>query len=150
MISEEKVKIMTRLALYEKKESEAIKSSKYIKEDYVGLKMINTGILITLCYIAVLIMIVICRVDYFMNHITEMDIWGLGRKVVIVYVACLLIYMLLAYIVYSVKYVYMEKCNKEYLDNLKRLIKLYKKEQKEKNEIMSGGAESDDDEIIDY
>ncbi len=149
MISEEKLKIMTKLALYEKKESESIKASKYTKEDYVGLKMINTGILITLCYMACLMIIIICKVDYLMNHITEMDIWGLGRKAVVVYVACLLVYMLLAYIVYSVKYVGMEKSNKEYLENLKKLIKIYKIEEKEKKEIRSGGAKSDD-EIIDY
>ena len=91
MVSEDKVKIMTRLALYEQKEQKSIKSSKYYKNDYVGYNMINTALLITVCYIAMLVVIGICRMDYLMKHVTEIDIWGWGRKLIILYIAIVIV-----------------------------------------------------------
>lgn len=145
MVNEEKVKIMTRLALYEQKEPKAIKTAKYFKNDYIGLNMINTGILITICYILILLVTVIYKIDYLMNNITEIDIWGTGKKLVIIYIAFLIIYFLLAYIVYSVKYRVAQESNKEYAEDLKKLLRIYKREQREKKETKIGGFGSDDD-----
>lgn len=149
MVSEEKVKLMTKLAMYEQKEQKSIKSGKYYKNDYIGINMINTALLITVCYIAILVVIGIYRMDFFMNHITEIDIWGWGRKLVILYISVVIIYMLLAYIVYSVKYRVMQEGNKEYAEDLKKLCKLYRKEQREKRETRIGETEHDD-ETFDY
>lgn len=149
MVSEDKVKIMTRLALYEQKEQKSIKSSKYYKNDYVGYNMINTALLITMCYIAMLVIIGICRMDYLMKHVTEIDIWGWGRKLIILYIAIVIVYMLLAYIVYSVKYRVMQESNRTYVEDLKKLCRIYKKEQREKREAKIGETEYDD-ETFDY
>lgn len=142
MVNEEKVKLMTHLALYEKKESKSIKTAKYFRDDYIGLNMINTAILITVCYAFILLLGVIYKIDYLMNNITEIDIWALGRKLVIIYVALLVIYMLLAYIVYSVKFRVAQESNKSYSENLKKLLRFYKRE---KRESKIGGTGSDDE-----
>lgn len=142
MVNEEKVKLMTRLALYEQKESKSIKTAKYFKNDYIGLNMINTAILITVCYVFISLLGIVYRIDWLMDNITEMDIWGVGRKLVIVYVAFLVIYMLLAYIVYSVKFRVAQESNKSYAEDLKKLCRMYKRE---KRETKIGGNGSDDE-----
>lgn len=149
MVSEEKVKIMTKLALYEQKEKKSIKASSYYKNDYVGFNMINTALLVTICYVAILAIVGVCRMDYFMKHITEMDIWGWGRKLIILYIAIVIVYMLLAYIVYSVKYKVMQESNREYTEDLKRLSRIYKREKREKREAKIGES-GYDDETFDY
>lgn len=149
MVSEEKVKIMTKLALYEQKEKKSIKASSYYKNDYVGFNMINTSLLVTICYVAILVIVGVCRMDYFMKHITEMDIWGWGRKLIILYIAIVIVYMLLAYIVYSVKYKVMQESNREYTEDLKRLSRIYKREKREMREAKIGES-GYDDETFDY
>ena len=111
--------------------------------------MINTALLITMCYIAMLVVIGICRMDYLMKHVTEIDIWGWGRKLIILYIAIVIVYMLLAYIVYSVKYRVMQESNRTYVEDLKKLCRIYKKEQREKREAKIGETEYDD-ETFDY
>lgn len=145
MVNEEKVKVMTRLALYEQKESKAIKTAKYYKDDYIGLNMINTAILITVCYVFILLIGMIYKIDYLMNHITEIDIWGIGKKLVVIYIALVIIYMLLAYIVYSVRFRVAQESNKGYMEDLKKLCRMYKREQRVKTETKIGGIGADDD-----
>lgn len=142
MVNEDKVKLMTHLALYEQKESKSIKTAKYFRDDYIGLNMLNTAILITVCYAFILLLGIIYRIDYLMNNITEIDIWGIGRKLVIIYIALLVIYMLLAYIVYSVKFRVAQESNKSYSEDLKKLCRMYKRE---KRESKIGGNGSDDE-----
>ncbi|MBD5135782.1 MAG: hypothetical protein HDT39_07455 [Lachnospiraceae bacterium] len=142
MVNEDKVKLMTHLALYEQKESKSIKMAKYFRDDYIGLNMLNTAILITVCYVFILLLGIIYRIDYLMNNITEIDIWGIGRKLVIIYIALLVIYMLLAYIVYSVKFRVAQESNKSYSEDLKKLCRMYKRE---KRESKIGGNGSDDE-----
>ena len=49
MINEEKVKIMDRLALYEKQEGRKyLPVSKYYRSDYIGLALIKNFFLVTL------------------------------------------------------------------------------------------------------
>ena len=48
MINNEKVKLMTKLAIYEKKNEEDIKLSKYYKVDYVKHNILKTLITVTI------------------------------------------------------------------------------------------------------
>ena len=74
MINQEKVALMTKLATYEDGEGKkSIPQSKYYREDYISLKMINTGIIVTLAYILVLAIIVFVNVEKMMTQIANMD-----------------------------------------------------------------------------
>lgn len=145
MVSEEKVKLMTRLALYEQNESKSIKSGKFFRNDYIGLHMIMTALLATIAYILLVLIVAIYKTDYLMDNITQLDAFGLGKKLVLIYIAFLIIYMLLAYIVYSVKFRVMQDNNKTYAECLKKLCKVYRREQQENNDSKIGGPDSDDE-----
>lgn len=131
MINQEKVAIMTKLAAYEDGVGKKnIPQSKYYRSDYVSLKMINTAILVTVAYIMVLAMIVFVNVEKMMTQIANMDFVKLGKMVLICYVVIFVVYMLIAYIVYSIKFKRVRNSLNEYNGNLKQLYAIYKEEEK--------------------
>lgn len=129
MINEEKVALMTKLAAYEQGQGkENIPQSKYYREDYVSLKMINTAILVTAAYLMILAMVVFVNVEKMMTQIANMDFIKLGKTVLIYYVIIFVVYMAIAYIVYSIKFKRVRKSLNEYNGDLKKLHALYKEE----------------------
>ena len=133
MINEEKVALMTKLAAYEQGDGkENIPQSKYYREDYVSLKMINTAILVTVAYLMVLAIVVFVNVEKMMTQIANMDFVKLGKTVLIYYVIIFVVYMGISYIVYSIKFKKVRKSLNEYNGDLKKLYALYKEENVEK------------------
>lgn len=131
MLNQEKIALMTKLATYEEKQGKkTIPLSKYYREDYVGLNMMNTAIVITLAYVLVLAMIVFANIQTVMTEIANMDYIRLGRDIIIAYVIVLVIYLLISYIVYSIKFKRVRDSLNEYNGNLKKLYNIYKEEEK--------------------
>lgn len=148
MLNEEKVKIMTKLAIYEKNEGkDAIKNNKYYKSDYVSIMLINTIITITFAYILGLVIVAIYKMDYFLENLVKINLMNLGMKVLAIYLIILIIYIVIAYIIYSMKYLKIMELNKKYSEDLKELYLVYKKEEKMKNEAKAGGFEINDTDV---
>lgn len=146
MINEEKIKLMTKLALYEQGEGKkSIKSDKYYKKDYVGLMMINTAITVTIGYFMLVFLWFVYKINYFVENIVSMNVVNLGIKLLVVYIIILIAYLLIAYVVYSMKYLKQKDMNIEYGENLKQLYLEYKKEEKQRTENRLGGYGSDDE-----
>lgn len=146
MINEEKVRLMTKLALYEDKTGkQSLKANKYYKKDYIGINMINTGLTITFAYFMMVLIWIVSELDYFMEKIVSINLLNLGKQIIIIYLIVLVLYMLISYVVYSVKYRNMGESNLEYAENLKKLHIMYKRLEKNKNEAKTGGEYSDDE-----
>lgn len=134
MLNEEKVKLMTKLAIYEKKEGKAdFKVSKYYRTDYIGLNVINSAIVATLIYLAAVGCIVIDNIETLLTDITSMDLLGIGKTMLIWYLVFLVAYVVIAVLVYNVKYFKTKKKLEKYDDDLRRLYNLYKSERKKKS-----------------
>ena len=57
MLNENKVKMMTKMAIYEKNEGkEMVKTAKYYKSDYVALGVLKSLITTTLAFIMIMIL----------------------------------------------------------------------------------------------
>ncbi|MCI8669032.1 MAG: hypothetical protein HFI34_05870 [Lachnospiraceae bacterium] len=146
MLNEEKIRLMTKLALYEeKKGKKALSANKYFRNDYISINMINTVLTVSFAYLLGLVLWVVYKVDYFMQEITNIDLIALGKQVLLIYVIVLIIFLFISYVVYSVRYRNMKIENREYADNLKELYLMYKREEKHKNEYRPGGDSSDDE-----
>lgn len=134
MLNQKKIALMTKLAAYEENSGKkAIPLSKYYREDYVGLKMINTAIVVTLAYVLILAMMVFVNIEKMMTEIANMDYVKAGRDILIGYVVLLVVYMAVAYVVYSVKFKKVRDSLNEYNGNLKKLYSLYKEEENSEN-----------------
>ena len=141
MINEEKVKIMNQLALYEKKEGRRyLPVSKYYRSDYVGLALIKNFFLVTIGYGLIMAVIGTYNLEYLLDNIHKMNLISLGAAVLAGYVAVLLLYSILTYIQYNVKYHRAKKSVKKYYGELTQLEKMYSREEKKfAGREMSGG-----------
>lgn len=141
MINEEKVKIMDRLALYEKQEGRKyLPVSKYYRSDYIGLALIKNFFLVTIGYGLILAVVAAYNLEYLLDNIHKMDLISLGTAVLIGYAVILAVYSVLTYIQYTVKYHRAKKSVKEYYSQLTKLEKMYSRsEKKNVGREMSGG-----------
>lgn len=131
MINEEKVKIMDKLALYEKKDGRRyLPVSKYYRSDYIGLALIKNFFLVTIGYGLILAVAAAYNLEYLLDNVHKMDLVSLGITVLIGYAVILVLYSILTYIQYTVKYHRAKKSVKQYYSELTKLEKIYNREEK--------------------
>jgi hypothetical protein len=131
MINEEKVKIMTKIAMYEQgKGRKYLPVSKYYRSDYIGLALIKNFFLVTIGYIMAVAAVAVYFGEYLMENLHKMNLVSMGVYIIVGYVAALVGYSILTYIQYSVKYYKAKKSVKEYYIQLTELSKIYTREEK--------------------
>ena len=125
MINEEKVKIMTKLAMYEQgKGRKYLPVSRYYRSDYIGLALIKNFFLITIGYVLIVAAVAVYFGEYLLENIHKMNLVALGAYVIIGYL------VVLTYIQYSVKYYRAKKSVREYYSQLTSLSKIYAREER--------------------
>ncbi|MBR4343969.1 MAG: hypothetical protein IKP88_14945 [Lachnospiraceae bacterium] len=126
MLNERKIRLMTKLAIYEKKEGkEDLKLAKYYKGDYARLQAWKTGIAVTVAYVLLLIVAAVYKLEYFLDHAFEIDFEALGKKVLGIYVIVLAVYVISAMLGYSLKYAASRKKLARYFRMLRKLNHFY-------------------------
>lgn len=129
MINEEKVKIMTKLAMYEQgKGRKHLPVSKYYRSDYIGLALIKNFFLVTIGYLLAVAAVAVYFGEYLLENIHKMNILALGAYVLIGYVIAVVGYSILTYIQYSVRYYRAKKSVRGYYSQLTELNKIYARE----------------------
>ena len=117
MLNEEKVKIMNRLAMYEQGEGKKyLPVSKYYRTDYIGWALIKNFFLVTIGYGLMLVGLAAYFGEYLMENIHKMNLVRMGIYIVVGYAGVLLLYSLVTYIQYSVKYHRAKKSVKRYYE----------------------------------
>ena len=141
MLKKEKIRLMTKLARYESGEGkEELRIARYYRSDYIGLALIKNFFLVTIGYGLILALIAAYNLEYLLDNVHKMDLVSLGVVVLAGYVGTLVVYTLLTYIQYTVKYHRAKKSVKEYYSQLTRLEKIYNREEKKfAGREMSGG-----------
>ena len=141
MINEEKIKIMDGLALYEKQEGRKyLPISKYYRSDYIGLALIKNFFLVTIGYGLILAVISAYNLEYLLDNVHKMNLVSLGIVALAGYIGILVLYSVLTYIQYTVKYYRAKKSVKQYYAQLTKLEKIYTREEKKfAGREMSGG-----------
>ncbi len=133
MISEARVKLMTRLASYEQGEGkENAEIGTYFRGDYIGLQVIKSVISATICYGIVIATMILYDSESFLSDIYKMDIVSYARNMIIYYVIFVGGYSIITYILYSIRYRKARIKLKTYFNNLRRLQALYQKERKDR------------------
>lgn len=125
MLDEKKVKLMTKIAIYEKNEGKDMKiASKSFKVDYVTLNMLYTGITTTIGYVLMVVLYVLSNLENLLVNVSETDFPKLLENVATYYVVILILFLAVSLVFYSNKYDRsFEKVRKNY-QSLKSLSKL--------------------------
>ena len=130
MVNEEKVKIMNRLAMYEHGEGRKyLPVSRFYRSDYNGLALIKNFFLVTIAYVLGLDGVEAYFSEYLMDNVNKIDLVAVGVYIVVGYLIILIVYSVLTYIQYSVKYSRAKKSVREYYQDLTRLEKIYGREE---------------------
>ena len=147
MIREDKVKLMTKLAIYEQGEGKKdIPTSKYFRSDYISIRMIESFVSTTLVYILLIVIGVLFNIDYLSEHIVSLDLISIGKKIAMGYAITMVLFLIISYIVYSIRYKKIKRSLDKYGEDLKTLYLMYKKEEmqaKKKEEVKAGGNNND-------
>lgn len=126
MVNEEKVRIMTQIALDETKNcKEEIGESGYYRSDYVRIHTLKVMWTYTISYFLVLILIGLYRLEYLFVNIVRLDYRSLGAVVLGFYVGMMMVCIVLSTLHYSAKYKKNRKKLKTYFSKLRLLEDYY-------------------------
>ncbi len=135
MLSEERIKLMTRMASFEDNEGKEYDSaSTHFRGDYVGAQVLKAVICATIAYMIVFGVYIYYNYETFMTDIYKMDIWAFATSALKWYAVVVVVYSVIVYIVFSIKYTKARQGLKKYFNNLKLLGSLLVKESEEKQE----------------
>lgn len=129
MLNNNKIKIMTKLALYEQGNGKNdIKTSHFYKMDYIRYSALKTIVSTTVGFILLLTLVGLYNVEYFINKATEVNYRQLGTNIMILYIVVVTAYVVLTMIITSIKYKNTRKNLVKYNKDLKELNEIYKNE----------------------
>lgn len=130
MVNMRKVRLMTKLAIYEQTEGkEDIKLGKYFRRDYVRLKILHNIVAVTIGYLLVLAMIIAYQMEYLIKEAVNLDYIGMGKIILGVYVIVITVYVMAAMVGYGLYYDYSRKKLAKYFRMLRLLRSMYQEEE---------------------
>lgn len=129
MLNNNKIRLMTKLAVYESKEGkEDISLSKYYKTDYVRYQTIKSLISVTFGYALILVLIFMYKSEEIIKKAVTLDYKTIGIYILCFYIILIAVYGLASIVGYSIKYDTSRKKLGRYFKLLKRLNKIYNEE----------------------
>mgnify|MGYP004531959423 FL=1 len=126
MLSQERIKLMTKMAAYEENEGKKYMSiGSYFRSDYMGMQVIRSVICGTLAFFLLAGLYVYYHFETMMQDIYKMDLLLLGRRVLFYYVVFIAAYSVITYVIYSFRYSRAKRSLKHYYYHLKQLAAIY-------------------------
>lgn len=131
MLDVNRVKLMTKLALYEQTQGkEDFKISEYYRKDYAGMHMICSVLWVTVGYACVVGMILLACMEELMEGMSTGILITLIGVAAAGYIVTLIIFGILTSHIYNKKHQDARYRVKLYNHDLIKLLKMYEKEKK--------------------
>lgn len=147
MVREEKVKMMSKTAIYEKgKGKKEIAAHEYYKGDFVRIRSLKAVVSASIAFALIVGIVAFYKMDDILANVFKIDYKQMAIRVLIVYVAWIFIYWLISRIVYARIY---EKSRSNIIQYNYRLKKLQESDDKEMTNHAKGGVEIGND-IIEF
>jgi len=129
MLNEKKIRLMTKLALFEEKEGrEDIKLDRYYRIDYIRYQVMKTMMCVTAGCFLIVLSIVIYQAEYILDNITTIHYKTIGMYALLGYLFLLILYSFVTGIISYFNYERAKKKMKRYKKNLKTLRLFYEEE----------------------
>lgn len=127
MLNEDKVILMTKLASYEKNEGKSnMAVSRYFRGDYISLNLLKAVVIGTVVFFIGFALYILYFIEDLLENIYEMDFLLFAKNTITIYVAFVVIYCCLSYIVSTYRYARAKKAVRRYQHNLKKLSAMYR------------------------
>lgn len=125
MLNDQKIRLMTRLAIYEKRHRISKNNTvKCFKTDYVTYGMLRTMLCVTIAFLLCVVLFFMYNAQEFMEKMNSLDYAALGKTLFGCYCVAMAVYLVIALVVYCYKYDKAKGEVKRYFNNLKKLEKL--------------------------
>lgn len=146
MVREQNVKLMSKIAIYEKNKGKTeIPMSSFYKGDYVRINALKAIVHATIAFILITAIVVVYKMDYLLANILKVDYKRIAMLLVIIYGCWIFIYWLIARIIYSRRYENARPDIIIYNHDLKKLFEI-----SEKEVVKSKGGVVISDDFIDF
>lgn len=143
MVNEKKVRLMTQLALDEKRfYKDELDESGYFRSDYIRSNTLKVLLGYSISYLLIMGLVAMYYVDYLFTNVVQMDMQSMVWLAGCIYVGLLLIITLFCVLFYMTKYTNNRKRLRKYMMEIDKLQKFYRdsKDNKETKEIKEGDA----------
>ena len=143
MVNEKKVRLMTQLALDEKRfYKDELDESGYFRSDYIRSNTLKVLVGYSISYLLIMGLVAMYYVDYLFTNVVQMDMQSMVWLAGCIYVGLLLIITLFCVLFYMTKYTNNRKRLRKYMMEIDKLQKFYRdsKDNKETKEIKEGDA----------
>ena len=105
MVSEQKVRLMVRLAEYETHEGKQdFARTKYYKMDYIRLQILKTLVCVTCALVLIAVIAGLYNMEYLITNALELDYISIGRTYLVIYILLLGLFSFVTVSVASVQY----------------------------------------------
>ena len=126
MVNEDRIKLMTRMAAYEKEEHKKNKTIvSFFRSDYISMQMLKSVVSTTIAFGIIFSLYVLYDFEVFMKEIYRMDMFQFAKSVIIIYLIFLSITLVVTYVVSLYRYNKALQSTKLYYANLKKLSRIY-------------------------
>lgn len=131
MLDKEKVRLMTKLAFYERTQGkEDFITDEYYRKDYVGFHMICSILWTTIGYACVVGITLLAGMDWILANISKSLIITIGAAIVAGYFVTVVIYALISKKLFDRKHKGARQRVKIFNHNLDILLRTYEKEKR--------------------
>lgn len=126
MLNQERVREMTRLAIFDKNEGKECKPmTQYFRGDYIAKEMLKSVVAGTVAFAVVAAMGVLYWAEDLLEKINSIDFRKIAVSAILCYVAYLSVYLIITYLVYYIRYARGRQKIKKYYIHLKKVNKIY-------------------------
>ncbi len=133
MLNEDKLKLMTSIAMLEKREEKRLDEvNRYFRGDYVGKNMLRAFLGYTFCFCIIGLLFLVLQSDDLFKGMNVEHIQPLLLQAGGIYLTGLILYQAITWYVYRKRYGYASRVMKVYVAKLKRLERRYEFQSKTK------------------
>ena len=131
MINEDIVKELFYVARYDSEEDRFQKQmSSYYGWDFIWKEVLKSFFTGTLAFTGLTVLAVFTNAKQLLADINKIDFQSAGVMLGLIYIAFMLAYIMITIIVYAVRYKTGRKKARQYMEHLKRVGKMYEREEK--------------------
>ena len=133
MLNEERIKEQYQLALLDRKEGKTLENHRvFYRGDYISKELLKSFFSGTIFFMAVTLLMLFSDLDRLMIEVNKIDYEVFAMQFVAVYLAFISVYLIITYVIYALRYEKQKHKVKIYRNHLKKLNKLYAKDEKDK------------------
>ena len=129
MLNNEKIRLMTRMASFDEVEGKQdIAVNGYFRGDYICFQVVKSAIYGTIAFAVVLALYMLYNLETFLSEFYKLDLMAFAKDWLTRYIVVLLVYLVISYFVYALRFTRSKRRIRAYQQQLKQLHQIYEEE----------------------